>query len=158
MVFGAILSDFSKKMQWSKPCQNCQNIHGNLVCLIFLSCRVLVKHGKKIRGITHTKQGAKLFMDRIWSLYFRLLLYEITSFVILFPNFYCHNYYNLLDLFSHQKTKIPEVFQWSWTFPWRKKRRDCNLRKTAFCTKSLKVNLERRSLLVASAPAKLNCG
>ena len=40
---------------------------------------------KKIRGITHTKQGAKLFMDRIWSLYFRLLLYDITSFVILFP-------------------------------------------------------------------------
>ena len=39
--------------------------------------------GKKIRGITHTKQGAKLFMDRIWSLYFRLLLYDITSFVTL---------------------------------------------------------------------------
>ena len=38
---------------------------------------------KKIRGITHTKQGAKLFMDRIWSLYFRLLLYDITSFVTL---------------------------------------------------------------------------
>ena len=77
--------------------------------------------GKKIRGITHTKQGAKLFMDRIWSLYFRLLLYDITSFVILFPNFYCHITI-CLTYFPIRKQKIPEVFQWSWTFPWRKRR------------------------------------
>ena len=37
----------------------------------------------------------------------------------------------------------------------KKNKRDSNLRKAAFCTKFLKVNLERRSLLVASAPAKL---
>ena len=109
MVFAAFLLDFSKKMQWSKPCQNCQNIHGNLVCLIFLSCRVLVKHGKKIRGITHTKQGAKLFMDRIWSLYFRLLLYDITSFVILFPNFYCHITI-CLTYFTIRKQKYQKYF------------------------------------------------
>ena len=108
-------------MQWSKPCQNCQNIHGNLVCLIFLSCRVLVKHGKKIRGITHTKQGAKLFMDSIWSLYFRLLLYDITSFVTLT---FIVILQSAWPISPSEKTKILEVFQWSWTFPMEKKRRE----------------------------------
>lgn len=155
MVFDAFLSDFSKKMQWSKPCQNCQNIHGNLVCLIFLSCRVLVKHGKKIRGITHTKQGAKLFMDRIWSLYFRLLLYDITSFVTLTFIVILQSAWPISPSENKNTRSILVILD----FPMKKKKkRDCNLRKAAFCTKSLKVNLERRSLLVAFAPAKLNCG
>ena len=133
--------DFSKKVQWSKPCQNCQNIHGNLVCLIFLSCRVLVKHGKKIRGITHTKQGAKLFMDRIWSLYFRLLLYEITSFVILLPNFYCHITI-CQPYFPIRKNKNIRSISVILDFPMEKKRR----RETAIFEKQPFVQNLSRSI------------
>lgn len=74
------------------------------------------------------------------------------------PNFYCHITI-CLTYFPIRKQKYQKYFSdLGLSHGEKKKKRDSNLRKAAFCTKSLKVNLERRSLLVAFAPAKLNCG
>ena len=109
-------------MQWSKLlCQNCQNIHGNLVCLIFLSCRVLVKHGKKNKRHNSYKTGGQTLYGS--HLKFILPTSSLRYHLFCDPNFYCHITI-CLTYFPIRKQKIPEVFQWSWTFPWRKRRRE----------------------------------